>query len=145
MLSEASLTMSNEFILPLRVYYEDTDAGGVVYYANYLKFFERARSEWLNHLGIDQAQMLAADIAFAVRRAEVDYKLPARLNDELLVISHISKLSGAGLRFEQRLCKKNSTETTLCEAMIDVVCLQLSDFKPCRIPAAVREEIQRVC
>ncbi|MEJ1469461.1 MAG: YbgC/FadM family acyl-CoA thioesterase, partial [Candidatus Sedimenticola sp. (ex Thyasira tokunagai)] len=75
-----------EFIWPVRVYYEDTDSGGVVYYANYLKFMERARTEWLRQLGFEQDELLEKEgILFAVRRVAVDYLRPARFNDELLV------------------------------------------------------------
>jgi len=75
-----AICMPIEFVWPIRVYYEDTDAGGVVFYANYLKFFERARTEWLNHLGVDQSELLQQNIAFAVKHVDIDYKFPARLN-----------------------------------------------------------------
>ena len=136
--------MSIEFIWPVRVYYEDTDAGGVVYYANYLKFFERARSEWLNHLGIDQARLLVEDIAFVVKNADVDFNRPARLNDELEVVSRITKMRGVSLKFEQQLYIKGDRQQVMCEGRIKVACLKLESFTPCRIPAAVREELQRV-
>lgn len=141
--------MSSEFIWPVKVYYEDTDAGGVVYYANYLKFFERARSEWLNTLGLDQALLLEKNIAFAVKKADVEYIKPARLNDDCVVLSQISEMRGASLVFKQALYKaEHSTENkkrqALCEAEIRVVCLTLDSFTPCRMPANVRKEIQRV-
>ena len=136
--------MTNEFIWPIRVYYEDTDAGGVVYYANYLKFFERARSEWLNHLKIDQAYLLNEGVAFVVRKAEIDFFSPARLNEKLEVISTIKDLRGVSLIFEQQLFKQGERQQVLCEAQIKVACLQLESFTPCRIPATVREELQRV-
>jgi acyl-CoA thioester hydrolase len=136
--------MTNEFIWPIRVYYEDTDAGGVVYYANYLKFFERARSEWLNHLKIDQAYLLNEGVAFVVRKAEIDFFSPARLNEKLEVISTIKDLRGVSLIFEQQLFKQGERQQVLCQAQIKVACLQLESFTPCRIPATVREELQRV-
>jgi len=136
--------MSNEFIWPVRVYYEDTDAGGVVFYANYLKFFERGRSEWLNHLGIDQARLFEQQIAFAVRKAEVDYFRPARLNDQLQVVSRINEIRGTSLTFQQSVYQTGDRSQPLCEAVIKAVCLKLDTFTPCRIPALVREELQRV-
>lgn len=136
--------MSTEFIWPIRVYYEDTDAGGVVFYANYLKFFERARSEWLNHLGVDQAELLANDVAFAVKKADVNYIGPARLNDEIEVVTRITGTGGASLTFEQRIFPGGDREQILCEAIIKVVCIRIGSFTPCRIPIAVKEELQRV-
>ena len=140
--------MSSEFIWPIRVYYEDTDAGGVVFYANYLKFFERARSEWLNHLGIDQAELLADDRAFAVTKADVDYRKPARLNDELEIVTQVVELAGASLTFRQQLFFRRDRHTRheqqlICDALIKVVCLRLSTFTPCRLPVSVKKEIQR--
>ena len=137
--------MSNEFIWPIRVYYEDTDAGGVVYYANYLKFFERARSEWLNDLHIDQSRLLDEGVAFVVRHADIDFVRPARLNEQLEIISTIIDLRGVSLVFKQQLFRQNDRQQLLCEAEIKVACLQLDSFTPCRIPAAVKEELQRVC
>ena len=139
--------MTTEFTWPIKVYYEDTDAGGVVYYANYLKFFERARSEWLNALGLDQAQMLREDIAFAVKKADVEYIKPARLNDDCFVVSSISEIKGASLIFNQSIFAKQDKqqEMALCKAVIKVACLKLTTFTPCRLPANVKKEIQRVC
>ena len=136
--------MATEFIWPVSVYYEDTDAGSVVYHANYLKFFERARSEWLKYLGINQAELLAQDICFAVKKSDVDYIKPARFNDELEVVSTISNVKGASLQFEQKLFMRGDRQQALCQALISVVCLKLASFTPCRIPAAVKEEFQRV-
>ncbi len=136
--------MSVEFIWPISVYYEDTDAGSVVYHANYLKFFERARSEWLKALGVDQAKLLAEDIAFAVSKSDVDYLRPARFNDELEVVSTMEKVKGASLTFIQKLYFKGDRNQILCQATVNVVCLKLKAFTPCRMPAAIREEFQRV-
>jgi len=136
--------MSSEFIWPVRVYYEDTDAGGVVFYANYLKYFERGRSEWLNHLGIDQARLFEQGIAFAVKKADVDYKRPARLNDQLQVVSRLSEITGTSLTFLQSVYRSDDRSQPLCKALIKAVCLKLDTFTPCRIPALVKEELQRV-
>jgi len=134
--------MAREFNLPLRVYYEDTDAGGVVYYANYLKFLERGRSECLNELAIDQVRLLEQGIAFAVRHVDIDYLLPARLNDRLMVRSQITRVGAAGVSFQQCVWRDNEK---LIEARVEVACLQVNNFKPCRIPAPLREVIQRAC
>ena len=145
--------MTTEFIWPIRVYYEDTDAGGVVYYANYLKFYERARTEWLNHLDINQVEMLDNDVAFVVTRAEIDYLKPAKLNNELVVKSRILKVSAASVEFEQQLFLQDKSDkdknlllnpVLLNRANIKVACLKLKSFSPCRIPAKVKEEFQRV-
>lgn len=139
--------MSIEFIWPIRVYYEDTDAGGVVFYANYLKYIERARTEWLNHLGIDQVSLLSEGIAFMVKNVAIDYKMPAKLNDQLQVVSRISELSGASLTFQQSIYLKDKTEkqNLLCEATVKVLSLKLKSFTPCRIPANVKKELQSAC
>lgn len=134
--------MSSEFNWSVRVYYEDTDAGGVVYYANYLKFYERARTEWLNDLRINQVEMLNKDIAFVVTKAEVDYIKPAILNNQLSITTKIEKMTAASLLFEQSIWRDNEL---LNKAVIKVACLKLSTFSPCRIPAIVREEFQRAC
>lgn len=136
--------MSVEFIWPISVYYEDTDAGSVVYHANYLKFFERARSEWLKAMGIDQSNLLTQDICFAVRKSDVDYIRPARFSDELEVVTTLDRVKGASMTFYQKLYYKGDREVVLCQATIDVVCLKLKAFTPCRIPAEIREEFQRV-
>ena len=92
------------FVWPARVYYEDTDAGGVVYYANYLKFLERARTEWLRALGFDQRDLMReAGILFAVRHVEIDYLAPARLDDAAVVETTVAELGRASIRFDQRL------------------------------------------
>ncbi|MFT6733586.1 MAG: acyl-CoA thioester hydrolase [Polaribacter sp.] len=138
--------MNNEFIWPIRVYYEDTDAGGVVYYANYLKFYERARSEWLNALKIDQARLLNEHVAFVVRKAEIDYIKPARLNDNLQVITKINRFNSVSINFEQQISiiKPGYEPELINKAKIKVACLNVKSFVPCRIPIKVKEEFQRV-
>ena len=138
--------MKNEFIWPVRVYYEDTDAGGVVYYANYLRYYERARTEWLNYLQINQTELLENNSAFVVTRAEVDYIKPARLNNRLEVRTKINKVSAASVVFLQELFLLDGDQFTLLnKAVIKVACLKLDSFSPCRLPAKVKEEFQRVC
>ncbi|MDV7339110.1 tol-pal system-associated acyl-CoA thioesterase [Terasakiella sp. A23] len=123
------------FIFPIRIYYEDTDSGEIVYYANYLKFAERARTEFLRHFNIKQSELLENDrIAFAVRRAEADYRKPAKLDDLLHVHTRLSKLGGASLEMEQ-VIKRD--EETLVSVKVKVACIHL-EGRPVPIPTAVR-------
>jgi acyl-CoA thioester hydrolase len=121
----------------VRVYYEDTDAGGVVYYANYLRFFERARTEWLRALGFGQERLAAEDgIVFAVRHVDIDYLKPARLDDELTVEAWIDEAGRASLTFGQRLLRDDQVLST---ATVKVVCLAGDNFKPVALPTDIRE------
>jgi acyl-CoA thioester hydrolase len=119
----------------IRVYYEDTDAAGIVYYANYLKFAERARTEFLRLLGFEQERLRReTGLAFAVRRCEVDYIRPALLDDELLVESRLVELGGASLEVDQRV-KRGPVE--LARLLVRVACLG-RDGRPARLPPALR-------
>ncbi|MDP2715358.1 tol-pal system-associated acyl-CoA thioesterase [Rheinheimera sp.] len=129
------------FIFPVRVYYEDTDAGGIVYYANYLKFFERARTEWLRALGIEQDLFLSKNIAFVVAQVLMDNKKPAKFNELLTVHSQISTLKQASMVFEQKIY--NSAEQLVCSARIKVACISLQQMKARAIPAEVTEVLTR--
>lgn len=120
------------FSWPIRVYYEDTDAGGVVFYANYLKFFERARTEWLRSLGVDQ-QQLARDtgMIFIVRHTAVDYRSPARLDDMLTIQSRIERLGRASVDFmQQAWC----AGTLLAHGTIKIGCVAHATLTPGPIP-----------
>lgn len=119
----------------LRVYYEDTDLAGIVYYANYLKFIERARSEWVRDLGIDQAQMKAEGLVFAVRRVAADYLLPARYDDQLCVETVILPGSGARLVLQQDVKRGDAT---LFSATVTIICMT-TDGAMTRLPAAIRQ------
>ena len=120
---------------PLRVYYEDTDLAGIVYYANYLKFIERARSEWVRGLGIDQAQLREKQgLVFAVRRVEADYLRPAVFDDLLTVQTTLADHSGARLVLDQAVLRG---EETLFTARVTLVCLTAAGM-PTRFPAALR-------
>ncbi len=128
--------MSHDF--SMRVYYEDTDLAGIVYYANYLKFIERARTEWVRELGIDQVQLKAdAGIVFAVRRLEADYKQPACFDDVLTVQTEVSKSTGARLILTQTIHRSG---TTLFKAEVTLVALT-ADGRPARLPADVRRTL----
>jgi 4-hydroxybenzoyl-CoA thioesterase len=120
-----------------RVYYEDTDAGGVVYYVNYLKFMERARTEWLRALGCAQSQLAAENLLFVVHSAEARYLAPARLDDELLVSAEVVELNRASLRFRQQV-RRASDAALLCEGQILVACVRADSFKPRAMPEALR-------
>ena len=124
--------MTHQF--PPRVYYEDTDLAGIVYYANYLKFIERARSEWVRGLGVDQVAMKADGIVFAVRRVEADYIAPAHYDDELVVDTSVDKLTGARLVVRQVVRR---ADQVLFDALVTIVAIGAAG-KPARLPAAIR-------
>lgn len=134
---------SKEFVWPVRVYYEDTDAGGVVYYANYLKFMERARSEWLRSLGFEQDRMAREDcIVFAVSQVSVDYLKPARFNQLLKVSVRIEERGQVSLRFIQTI--SNEAGEALCKGRVRVACLDTVSFRPRPIPDAIVAELEHV-
>ncbi len=120
------------FSWPVRVYWEDTDAGGVVYYANYLKFLERARSEWLRTLGIHQAELAAQDdVLFVVRRVQADYRKPARFDDALAVQSRITELGRASLTMAQQVWRGDEV---LLAAQVKLACVSASGMRVAKIP-----------
>mgnify|MGYP000571985079 CR=1 FL=1 len=124
--------MSHQFTL--RVYYEDTDLAGIVYYANYLKFIERARSEYVRALGIDQVEMKTQGLVFAVSRVEADYIQPAKYDDELRVATEIVKATAARLTLSQQVWRG---EVLLFDGCVTIVCLDETG-RPQRLPAAFR-------
>ena len=129
------------FLWQARVYYEDTDAGGVVYYANYLKYMERARTEWLRFLGTEQDELsLRMNILFAVRSVNIEYKQPARFNDALEISVEPYALKSASISFHQNITKQHHDEI-LASAQVNVVCLRTSDFKPQAIPKPLHSKI----
>ena len=120
------------FSVPFRIYWEDTDAGGVVYYANYLKFMERCRTDWLRALGVDQLQLRAErQLQFAVVSVTVDFLRPAMLNDEILVTAELVRLSGATIVFKQWIMRGDAQ---LIDASARVACLDSGSLKPRAIP-----------
>jgi len=118
---------------PIRVYYEDTDLAGIVYYANYLKFIERARSEMVRAAGIDQTAMKAAGQVFAVARLEADYRAPAKFDDELIVETSVTKTTPARLTLQQVVTRKS---TLIFDAKVVLVCLG-PDGRPTRLPPQI--------
>lgn len=113
----------NEFIFPLRVYIEDTDYTGIVYHSNYLKYFERARSEWMLSLGLDLAWQQEHEIYFVIRSATLNYLKPARMSDQVEVVSRISSVKRVSMVFEQHLRLSHAPDTVLCTAEVKVACL----------------------
>ncbi|MCL1962521.1 MAG: tol-pal system-associated acyl-CoA thioesterase [Desulfovibrionaceae bacterium] len=134
------------FELPIRVYWEDTDAGGIVYYANYLKFFERARTEWLRRLGVGQrAQREGAGGMFVVTDASLKYHRPARLDDELAVAARLQASGRAALTIAQHawLPGPTGSRQLLCEAIIRIGWVDAASMKPARIPPAIVEKLNQ--
>ncbi|MDR2709985.1 MAG: tol-pal system-associated acyl-CoA thioesterase [Burkholderiales bacterium] len=133
---------SKFFEWPVRVYYEDTDAAGVVYYANYLRFMERARTEWLSHLGIELAELEARErIVFVVTRVEMDYLRGAHLGDRLTVSVEPISLSAASFTLAQRVRKLASSDELLIDARVTLACLNADRWRPVRTPAALRAHL----
>ena len=131
------------FVLPVRVYYEDTDAGGVVYYANYLKYAERARTEMLRHLGIENSHMQSCHgLAFVVRHIEVDYVRPARLDDALEVSLNLTKVGGASLEGTQAITRATDAgREDLVRLGIRLGCMDINTGGPGRLPQDIRERL----
>ena len=137
--------MAADFQWPVRIYYEDTDSGGVVYYANYLRFMERARTEWLRALGFEQDHLIRDEgILFAVRSASLEYLRPARFNDQLLVGVRLAERRRASLSFEQDVCRAGEEAQPLCTGTIRIACLAADSLQPRPIPPHVLEEIPDV-
>lgn len=123
----------------VRVYYEDTDAGGVVYHASYLCYLERARTEWLRALGYSQGQLKQEEsLAFAVVNMTLDFLKPARLDDLLCVRSHAQPAGSASVHFEQEIWRDADR---LLAATVRVACLDLASFRPRRLPTPLREKL----
>ncbi|MBY0240878.1 MAG: tol-pal system-associated acyl-CoA thioesterase [Burkholderiaceae bacterium] len=131
--------MPSDFIWNVRVYYEDTDAGGIVYYANYLKFFERARTEWLRAIGANQHQLLQEhDAMFVVKSVSADYHAPAKLDDVLKLTLRIEKLGRASIQFVQEAW---NGEQLLNSARVKVGCVD-SSLRPRAVPESVASRMR---
>lgn len=129
--SEGPLTASAEFSLPLRVYIEDTDAGGIVYYVNYLKYIERARTEFMRSVGLDRSAIFNAELMFVVSQLSIDYQRPARLDDLLHATTRLRELRGASLRLQQQV-RRNAE--VLVSAEVTLACVAPETLAPRRIP-----------
>lgn len=127
------------FSLPIRVYIEDTDAGGIVYYVNYLKFMERSRTEFLRSLGYDKPAILDGGLLLVVHTAQVIYRRPARLDDQLEVTTDVVKIARTYVEFQQHILRGNEL---LCEGLIRIACVSGETMKPNPIPATMFERIK---
>lgn len=134
--------MSAEFNWQVRVYYEDTDAGGVVFYANYLRFMERARTEWLRSVGFEHEQLVKEhDLIFAVKNVSIDYKKPGKLDDLLTVTSSILNHRGASITFQQQILNEN--DDLLTQAEIKVACINATTLKASPMPDELLTELSK--
>ena len=132
--------MPSAFDWTVRVYYEDTDAGGIVFYANYLKFFERARTEWLRAAGVGQQALLdAAGAAFVVKSASLDYHAPARLDDVLTIRTTVEKLGRASVQFAQQAWKD---DLLLTSANVKVGCVDTATMRPRPLPVDAADKMR---
>lgn len=126
------------FYLPLRVYIEDTDAGGIVYYVNYLKYMERSRTEFLRALGYDKPAILNGDLLLVVHSAQVNYRRPARLDDLLHVTTQMHKLARSYVDFQQQIIRGDEL---LCEGIIRIACVHASTMKPSALPGTMHQQL----
>jgi tol-pal system-associated acyl-CoA thioesterase len=132
----------SEYILPVRVYLEDTDAQGVVYNASYFRFLERARTEWLRAQGIEHNRLRDEQgLMLVLVETQVKFKQPARLDDQLYVSAELSELSGARFIFKQVIRRDTPQGQLLCEGLAEVACMDVEQRKPRRVPGALLEEL----
>lgn len=142
-LSTQHLALRTDFVWPVRVYYEDTDSGGVVYYANYLKFLERARTEWLRDMGFGQTELLRDhSVIFVVRAVQIEYLRPAVFDDLLTVTVRFHAAGRSWIELDQTA--ERPEDGVLVKARVKVVCVNGQTFKPVQIPAPVRASIERI-
>jgi len=144
--SSIAVLPCSDNLLTVRVYIEDTDAGGVVFYANYLKFLERARTEWLRRLGVDQTTLLNEEQRlFVVKQLDIQYQRPARLDDLICVRSVLTKVGQASLQFHQTASLgEDSEQTLLCTSTVTVCCVDAATFKPAGLPEFLRNLLKKV-
>ena len=133
------------FTWPIRIYFEDTDVAGIVYHPNYLKYFERARTEWMRTLEVDMRDIAHQNgLVFIVNKAKVDYLSPCFLNDALEVVTQVDKCRAASLVFRQRLYREQNRAHVLSDALVSVVCVDKNSYKPSRIPEPVLRKLKSV-
>ena len=136
-----ALQGSVPFAWPVRVYYEDTDAQGVVYYANYFRFMERARTEWLRALGVDQQELMCEKRRiFVVTQTRTEFILPAKFNDELIVTARLATLRRASFDIEQNIYQDSLDGALLCRGSVKAAYLNADTMRPTRVPASIFEE-----
>lgn len=133
-----------EFNWPVRVYYEDTDGAGLVYHSNYLKYMERARTEWLRELGYSQEKLKQElSMIFVVTNTNITFHQPAKMDELLRVNARIKEMGGARLVFHQAVMNQNSN--LICDAEVNIACLDANTLKPRRLPESIQKELRLVC
>jgi len=130
----------HSFSISLRVYIEDTDAGGIVYYVNYLKYMERSRTEFLRSLGYHKPAILDGGLLLVVHSAQINYRRSARLDDQLQVTAQIEKLARTNVEFKQRVLRGDEL---LCEGLIRIACVDASSMRPSAIPADMHRQLDQ--
>ena len=133
------MNKENPFVWPITIYYEDTDVGGVVYHSNYLKFFERARTELLRSIGVSQQKLFAEHISFVVCHMDIDFLRGAQLDEQLQVQTWVESIGRATLVFAQQLVRADNT--ILCRALVKIACINPTTMKPTAIPNGIKMEI----
>ncbi|MCW8125070.1 tol-pal system-associated acyl-CoA thioesterase [Microbulbifer halophilus] len=134
--------MTEPFTLPIRVYIEDTDAGGIVYYVNYLKYMERARTEFMRSLGYDKPAMPQQGLLLVVHSAEIQYRRSAWLDDSLRATAAVGKLGRAGMTFEQKIWRDDEI---ICEGAVKVACVADDNRRPCALPKPIYSALKAAC
>jgi len=142
MKTQLEKSSSKVFYWPIRVYYEDTDCGGIVYHANYVKFFERGRTEFLREFGLSQQELMKQNVAFVVSRMDINFKRAARLDDMLIVSTQITQVKHASFIFYQRI--EDDNHKIYCEATVKIASVNPTEMKSQVIPSAILTEIKRV-
>ena len=139
------MSQPTSFSLPIRVYIEDTDAGGIVYYVNYLKFMERARTEYMRSLSFGKNDIFSSDLMFVVHSLTSEYKLPAKLDDQLIATARVVKAGKANMVMEQMVFRQTSagSRELLCQAEVKLACVDKISIKPKRMPAEMIEAIRQ--
>ena len=136
--------MSRSFVLPVRVYLEDTDAQGVVYNASYFRFMERARTEWLRERGIDHEELRKEHgVVLVLAGIEARFRVPARLSDMLYVSADVADVRGARVRFAQSVRREAPDGELLCEGIAEVACMDTREGRPRRLPPTLVSELQQ--
>lgn len=134
--------ISQNFVLPVRVYIEDTDAGGIVFHANYLSYMERARTEWLRSNGIGLRAGMVDKVNYVVQRVELYYRAPAKLDDMLEIRARVVDFGRVWMTFHEQVVRQ-CDQKLLCEASIKIACVTLDTGRPRRLPANMSELLQR--
>lgn len=136
--AETSGPAADSHEIRVRVYYEDTDAQGIVYFANYFRFMERGRTEWLRARGVDQRRLIdELGVCFSLTSTAVQFRKPARFDDELVVRTTVTRQSGARVAFEQTIYRGTADGEMICSGACEAACLAIDTLKPKRLPAGI--------